>query len=146
MHALRHTKRHTQKDTHTHTHSNPHGPTVFVLFGSQPGEQICWKSKQCSLTQTGFGCFWELQLIYCYPEAANCSADVPYVCREYLEVHQAEMELLSSQQRETKRNSRLVRREGEELTLPPISTGSKMTVIENYVFFCFRLFSMTWKR
>ena len=30
-------------------------------------------------------------------------------CREYLKVHQAEMDFLSSHQRETKRNSRLVR-------------------------------------
>uniref|UniRef100_A0A672FZZ3 FAM65 N-terminal domain-containing protein n=1 Tax=Salarias fasciatus TaxID=181472 RepID=A0A672FZZ3_SALFA len=34
------------------------------------------------------------------------------VCREHLEGHQAEMDFLSSQQRESKRNSRLVRRGG----------------------------------
>lgn len=32
------------------------------------------------------------------------------VCREHLEGHQAEMDFLSSQQRTTRRNSRLVRR------------------------------------
>ena len=55
------------------------------------------------------------------PEYCSCGVNIASslsrscccrdVCREFLEGHQAEMDFLSSQQRETKRNSRLVRTE-----------------------------------
>lgn len=76
-----------------------------MLYWLGSHQELELSSKRSGLKGTETSLSWNVNLTRC----RRC------VCchREFLDGHQAEMDFLSSQQRETKRNSRLVRRGGE---------------------------------
>ncbi|KAF6716458.1 Protein FAM65C [Oryzias melastigma] len=73
-----------------------------TLFAPDPHPETKVPGCTCP-SPRGSGAIWSLQL----KQVDGVFQALRKGLKEYLEVHQAEMELLSSQQRETKRNSRL---------------------------------------